>query len=255
MQSLYKQLTISNRKKRQLSTESLPNRFQSIVSLFNLHNESQNYYSFQYNSSLENLTLIELILPVSHLTNVSTIEIKSNDFQFQIQRPFNFKRNLVKIDLTKFIRKFPMEFSIEFTNLTLKSSGFLTLYFRQISKRIRRDISLINSDDELITYPDNPTSCQVRSYQTSFVDLNLTSWIVEPSSFEMNICSGKCQTTSPMSSYLTMLNLLHRISPKEIPGLCCKPKRFASTILLYYEEQNLVLKRFENMRVIECGCS
>jgi hypothetical protein len=261
MRSIYDEINIhQKRKKRHLnflkSSFSLSDDIDSIVSLFNQHNES-NYY-FEYKSSLENLTHIELILPIKHLTKLSTIYIKSNEFNLLFQQPFKIDKNLLKINLTKFIQQFPVKFFIKLNKISLHSSGFLTLYFqRSIPSHsiVRRDLSSISDDNQLITYPDNPSYCQVRPLHTSFSELNWTSWIIEPSSYEMNICSGICHTNSNMPSYFTMQNLLHQISPKKIPTLCCKPKRFSSTILLYYDGPSLILKRYDNMRVVECGCS
>jgi hypothetical protein len=260
MRLMYDEINMQRRKKRQLnyrkSSLSLSDDLDSIISLFNQYNES-NYY-FQYNSSLENLTGIELILPIKRLTNFSTIEIKSNEFNLLFQPPFQLDQNLLKINLTKYIQTFPVKFFIRFNQISLHSSGFLTLYFRRsiIShSRIRRDLLSFDEDNQLITYPNDPSYCQVRPLRTSFAELNWTSWIIEPSSYEMNICSGICHTNSDMPSYFTMQNLLHQIFPKKMPTLCCKPKRFSSTILLYYDGPNLILKRYDNMRVIECGCS
>ncbi len=260
MRSVYNEIHTQKRRKRQLnlpeSSLILPDNIDSIISLFNQHSES-NYY-FDYQSSLKNLTHIELVLPIQRLTKSSRINIKFNEFNLLFQQPFQLEKNFLKINLTKYIQIFPIRFSIEFHRISLRSSGFLTLYFkRSLSshRRIRRDFSSLNNDNQLITNPNDPSSCQVRPFRPTFAELNWTSWIIEPSSYEMNICSGICHTNSDMPSYLTMQNILHQISPKKIPTLCCKPKRFSSTVLLYYDGPNLILKEYDNMRVVECGCS
>jgi len=262
MRSIYNELNINQkRKKRQLNIQQsslyLPDDIDSIISLFNRNNHLNNYY-FEYKLSLKNLTYIELILPIKQLTKLSKIHIKLNEYNLLFQQPFQLDKNLLKINLTKYIRTFPVTFSIQLNNISLQSFGFLTLYFRRsisLHSINRRDLSLFYDNNQLITYPNNPSYCQVRRFHTSFAELNWTSWIIEPSSYEMNICSGICHINSNMPSYLTMQNLLHQISPKKIPTLCCKPKRFSSTILLYYDGPNLILKRHDNMRVIECSCS
>ncbi len=261
MRSIYDEINIHQKtKKRQLnflqSRLSLSNNIDSIMSLFNQYNES-NYY-FEYNLSLENLIDVELILPIKQLTKFSTIHIESNQFNLLLQQPFQIDKNWLKINLKKYIQTFPVTFFIQFHQISLYSSGFLTLYFRRsISSHsiIRRDLLSYYDDNQLITYPNDPSYCQVRPLRTSFSELNWTSWIIEPSSYEMNICSGICHTNSNMPSYFIMQNLLNKIYPKKISTLCCKPKRFSSTILLYYDGPNLVLKRYDNMRVVECGCS
>ena len=261
MHSLYDETTHQKRKKRQLnvpySSLSLSDNIDSIISLSNQYNHS-NYY-FEYNSSLENLTHVELIFPIKFLTKFSTIHIQSNQFNLLLKQPFQLDRNWLKINLTQYIKSFPTTFIITFNKISLQSSAFLTLYFRRslLSHSInRRDLSSFYDDDnQIITYPNDPSYCQVRPLHTSFADLNWTSWVIEPDSFEMNICSGICQTSSNMPSYFIMQNLLNQIYPKNMPRLCCKPKRFSPTILLYYDGPNLILKRHDNMRVVECGCS
>lgn len=262
MRTIYNEINHhEKRSKRQIENSQSSNLFlsdniDSIVSIFNQNNHS-NYY-FEYNLSLENLTNIELILPIKYITKYSRINIKFNEFNLLFKQPFKIEKNFLKINLTKYIQTFPLIFSIKLHQISLYSSGFLTLYFRKLTRlhsKTRRDLSSISDDNQLVTYPNNPSYCQVRPYRTSFTELNWTSWIIEPTSYEMNICSGTCQTDSQMPSYFTMQNLLHEMSPKNIPKLCCKPKRFSPTILLYYNGPNLILKRHDNMRVIECGCS
>ena len=260
MRSIYDEMHRQKRRKRQLhlhqSSFTLSDDIDSIVSVFNQKNESN--YSFEYHALLEHLIHIELVLPIRRLTKFATIQIAFNGFNLLFQHPLQLEKNFVKINLTKYIQTFPVTFSIKLHGISLHSSGFLTLYFQRsiaLHTRIRRDLSSLNDENQLITYPNDPSSCQVRPYRTTFAELNWTSWIVEPSSYEMNICSGICQTNSNLPSYFTMQNLLRQMSPKKIPALCCKPKRFSSTILLYYDGPNLILKRHENMRVVECGCS
>lgn len=254
MRAIYDDIHLKSRRKRHLNLpESLSDDLQSLVSVMNQQNQS--HYYFDYSSSLKNLTRIELVFPIRHLTMFSKIQIQSKEFNLVIQYPFQLEKNFLKINLTKYIRTFPLIFSVRLHRLSLHSSGFLTLFFQQSRTRIRRHLSSILDDHPIVTPPTDSSSCQVRSFRTSFAELNWTSWIIEPSSYEMNFCSGTCHSNSHLPAYFTMQNILHRRSPEIIPTLCCKPKRFAPTILLYYDGQNLVLKRQENMRVVECGCS
>ncbi|UJR25951.1 hypothetical protein I4U23_007299 [Adineta vaga] len=262
MRSIYDATISQKRNKRHInsfpSSLILSNELDSIISIPNQGNNHSTDYYFNYNSSLENLMHIELILPIRQITNSSTIHIKFNQSNLFLTQPFRFEKNCLKINLTQYIHSFPVRFHLYFYEISLQSSTpFLTLHYHRLfpsKSRHRRDI-ISSSNDELITHPNDPSACQVRSFRTSFADLNWTSWIIEPSSYEMNICSGKCQTNSNMSSYFQMQSLLHRIHPNKLPIVCCKPKRFSSTILLYYDGLNLILKRHENMRVVECGCS
>lgn len=260
MRSIYDDIHLDKRAKRQLNLRksrlTLSDNLHSIISLVNQNNQSD--YYFDYSSSLDNLTRIELVFPIRYLTTFSSIHLKSKEFNLVFRQPFQMEDNFVKIDLTKYIRRFPLAFSVRFHRISLQSSGFMTLFFRQsdtFHSRTRRQLSSLFDDHPLITHPHDLSSCQVRSFRTNFSELNWTSWIIEPSSYEMNFCSGTCHSNSGMPSYFTMQDILHRRTPQIVPTLCCKPKRFAPTILLYYDGLNLVLKRQDNMRVVECGCS
>jgi hypothetical protein len=260
MRSLYDKTTNQKRKKRQLnfpySSLSLSDNIDSIISLANQYNHS--HYYFEYNSSIENLIHVELICPIKRLTNLSTIHLKSNQFNLLLKQPFQIDKSWLTINLTQHIKSFPVKFCIVFNKISLQSSAFLILYFRRsVSSHSinRRDLLSLDNDNQLIKYPNDPSYCQVRPLRTSFSELNWTSWVIEPPSYEMNICSGICHTSYNMPSYFIMQNLINQIYPKKIPILCCKPKRFSSTILLYYDGSNLILKRHDNMRVVECGCS
>lgn len=253
MRAVYRQInddTGLRRRRKRHDDFALSDQADFIISLPN-HSLMKNEYFFEYNASLEHLIYAEFILPIDQQ---SIIEISSSTFNISINPTLPKNQNWFKINLTKYIQTFPFKFRL-ISPTTSASSGFLTIYFRRSSHVItRRDLSSFY-DNQLVTYPDDPSYCQVRPLRTSFSELNWSSWILEPRSYEMNICSGTCHTQSNMGTYFLLQNLLNQKYPKKIPAPCCKPKRFSSTLLLYYDGPNLVLKRHENMRVVECACS
>ncbi|CAF1075912.1 unnamed protein product [Adineta ricciae] len=262
MRSIYDDVIVTQKRKKRhvnfaFSSLILSDELGSIISIPNQDIRS-NFYYFNYNSSLQHLARVELVFLIKQITNSPRIHIKFNETTVLLKQSFQIENNWLKIDLTQYIHFFPVRFQLHFHEVPLQSTrSFLALYYRRQSlskSRSRRNLPS-PSQDELVTNPKNPSACQVRPFRMSFVDLNLTSWIVGPSSYEMNICSGTCQASGNMPSYFQMQYLLREIHPKMSPTLCCKPKRFTSTILLYYDGPNLILKRHENMRVVECGCS
>lgn len=254
MRAVYRQInddTGNRRRRRKRHDEfSLSDQTDFIISLPN-HSPTKNEYIFEYNASLEHLIYAELILPMD---KQSIIEISSSTLNISINQTLPKNQNWFKINLTQYIQSFPLKFHLT-SPTTSSSSAFLTVYFRRVSHVIaRRDLSIFYQQ-QLVTYPDDPSYCQVRPLRTSFSELNWSSWILEPRSYEMNICSGTCHTQSNMGTYFLLQNLLHQKYPKRIPVPCCRPKRFSPILLLYYDGPNLVLKRHENMRVVECACS
>ena len=257
MRSIYKQIydqTDLRRKKRQENSYCLSEQTDFIISLPNKNQFLLNTYYFEYNSSIKYLTYAEFILPLNE--NSTNIQIISSTFNITINSSYHIDKTWLKINLTKYIKSFPFKFSI---SKQKSLSGFLILYFQKSSlhSKLRRDLSSSSSfyDNQLITYPNDPSYCQVRPLRISFSELNWSSWIIEPRSYDMNICSGTCHTQSNMGTYFLIQNLLNQKYPKKISAPCCKPKRFSSTMILYYDGPNLVLKKHENMRVVECGCS
>ena len=256
MRSTYDQLHHQARKKRHLNPAlSLAADVDMMITLPNRDNHSHS--RFEYHGPLESLTHVELILPIERRTKLTQIEIRSEKFQLSLQPDYSPDNHWWKIDLTQYIRTFPQQFQIKSSNVHLSSSGFLTLYFQRspaVHSISRRDLSPF-ADHPTVTRPEHPSHCQVRPFRTTFAEFPWASWIIEPSSYEMNLCSGSCHTNPTTNAYSRMQHLLHRHRPRKISAPCCTPSRFAPIILLYHEGPNLVLKRHENMRVVECACT
>ena len=252
---------LGKRRKRHInsfvSSRILSEDMEMIISLPNLRHQSSSPYDyFDYHGSLEHLAHAELIIPMKNLSQISNVRIIIQDANISITHPVQtIREKWIKINITQYMTHFPQSFSIELDGKASSSSAFLTLYFnRNVYSRTRRDLSL--SD----TYPSLSSSadCQVRPYRLIFAELNWTSWIIEPTSYEMNLCSGSCSKQAQQQqqlAYFTMQTFIHSLWPKSIAAPCCRPSKFTSTILLYYNGPNLVLKRFENMRVVQCTCS
>jgi hypothetical protein len=258
MRAIYGQtIKTTNNDHRQRKRQINAHVFSQVLSddiemIISLRNQGRDvHYHFEYDASLDGLSHVELILPIEQLSNTSSkVILIFSTFNLTFEQPLLNDRHGLKINLTQYVNMFPQRFTVQLEHTSLVSFGFLTLYFQRLSRarRYLQESSIIDS---------NPQSfdCQVRPFRMNFADLNWTSWIVEPSSFDMNMCSGTCSTASHHHPYLTMQMFLNRVIPRAMPAACCRPARFSSTILLYYDGPNLVLKRFENMRVVQCTCS
>lgn len=94
-------------------------------------------------------------------------------------------------------------------------------------------------------------------YMYSFQD-----WILAPKGFAANFCYGKCDF--PLNAHVnatnhaimqSLLNVLmkHRGYPKP----CCTPTKLHPMSVLYYGDDassGVMLKKYQNMIVKECGC-
>ncbi|CAF3838436.1 unnamed protein product [Rotaria sp. Silwood1] len=93
-----------------------------------------------------------------------------------------------------------------------------------------------------------------------FVDFNQLSfgaWVIEPKRFNAGICRGDCPNPLSRLFYPTnhamLLSLLHERG-NSIQQPSCVPVRLRPLDLLYYDRQELVIKRHQGMQVEECGC-
>ncbi|XP_075539641.1 protein DVR-1-like [Dermacentor variabilis] len=106
----------------------------------------------------------------------------------------------------------------------------------------------------------NPNGCQVVSLVVNIWALGWREWVLAPHSFTANKCFGKCRfptmqllNSTNHSTLLTMASDDHRNSINY--QACCVPIRYASQSVLYFDSYgHVVLKAFDSMRVVACGC-
>ncbi|XP_061111169.1 inhibin beta A chain-like [Conger conger] len=107
-------------------------------------------------------------------------------------------------------------------------------------------------------------TCCKKQFQVNFKDIGWNDWIIAPSGYHANYCEGDCPgnvasvTGSSLSFHSTVISH-YRIrghSPFANIKSCCVPTRLRAMSMLYYdEEQKIVKKDIQNMIVEECGCS
>ncbi|XP_036720635.1 growth/differentiation factor 3, partial [Balaenoptera musculus] len=100
--------------------------------------------------------------------------------------------------------------------------------------------------------------CHRHQLFISFRDLGWHKWIIAPKGFMANYCHGDCPfslTTSLNSSnYAFMQALMHAIDPA-VPQAVCIPTKLSPISMLYQDnDDNVILRHYENMVVDECGC-
>ncbi|XP_004438715.1 PREDICTED: growth/differentiation factor 3 [Ceratotherium simum simum] len=110
--------------------------------------------------------------------------------------------------------------------------------------------------------PANKASCKNLCHRhqlfINFRDLGWHKWIIAPKGFMANYCHGECPfslTTSLNSSnYAFMQALMHAVDP-EIPQAVCIPTKLSPISMLYQDnDDNVILRHYEDMVVDECGC-
>lgn len=103
------------------------------------------------------------------------------------------------------------------------------------------------------------TVCKARRLYIDFRDVGWQDWIIAPQGYLANYCHGECPF--PLSESLNGTNhailqtLVHSLDPEGTPQPCCVPVRLSPISMLYYDNNdNVVLRHYQDMVVDECGC-
>ncbi|KAI1720766.1 transforming growth factor beta like domain-containing protein [Ditylenchus destructor] len=101
--------------------------------------------------------------------------------------------------------------------------------------------------------------CKVRSLYVDFKDLGWDAWVIAPTGYQADYCDGDC--SFPLDSSLTPTNhaivqtLVHVLDERRASPAQCAPTALKSqSILFFNNERNVVMRRYHNMRVRQCGC-
>lgn len=101
--------------------------------------------------------------------------------------------------------------------------------------------------------------CKPRHLYVSFSDIGWENWIIAPKGYMANYCLGECPfpLTEELNSsnHAILQTMVHSLDPEGIPQPCCVPVRLSPISILYYDNNdNVVLRHYEDMVVDECGC-
>ncbi|XP_050083025.1 protein decapentaplegic [Anopheles aquasalis] len=101
--------------------------------------------------------------------------------------------------------------------------------------------------------------CQRKPLYVDFSDVGWNDWIVAPPGYEAYFCQGDCRF--PIADHLNTTNhaivqtLVNSYNVELAPKACCVPTQLSSISMLYLNEQNkVVLKNYQDMTVVGCGC-
>ncbi|KAM9332681.1 inhibin subunit beta Aa [Pholidichthys leucotaenia] len=106
--------------------------------------------------------------------------------------------------------------------------------------------------------------CCKRQFYVNFKDIGWNDWIIAPPGYHANYCEGDCPSHvasimgTTLSFHSTVINhyRMKGNSPFQNLRSCCVPTRLRAMSMLYYnEEQKIIKKDIQNMVVEECGCS
>ncbi|KAM9323107.1 anti-dorsalizing morphogenic protein [Pholidichthys leucotaenia] len=107
---------------------------------------------------------------------------------------------------------------------------------------------------------DGFSACQRHPLYVDFEEIGWSGWIVSPKGYNAYHCKGSCafplgQTMNPTNhaTVQSIINALKLVEGVQMP--CCVPGKLHSINLLYFDEdENVVLKQYNDMVAGSCGC-
>jgi len=106
---------------------------------------------------------------------------------------------------------------------------------------------------------DGRDLCRRHELYVDFQEVGWTDWIVAPPGYDAYYCAGDCPF--PQADHLNSTNhaivqtLVNSVFPRTAPKACCVPTSLSSISMLYLDdEEKVVLKNYQDMTVIGCGC-
>ncbi|XP_034426393.1 bone morphogenetic protein 2-like [Hippoglossus hippoglossus] len=107
----------------------------------------------------------------------------------------------------------------------------------------------------------HPQPCQRVPLYVDFEEIGWSGWIISPRGYNAYHCKGSCPFplggSLKATNHATVRSIMHalKLSGNEVGAPCCVPDRLQSISLLYFdEEENVVLKQYDDMVALSCGC-
>ncbi|XP_029954709.1 bone morphogenetic protein 2 [Salarias fasciatus] len=103
--------------------------------------------------------------------------------------------------------------------------------------------------------------CQRVPLYVDFDEIGWSGWIISPRGYNANHCRGSCPFPLggglAATNHATVLSIMHalRLSGDAVEPPCCVPDRLESISLLYFDDdENVVLKQYDDMVAVSCSC-
>ncbi|NP_001090587.1 antidorsalizing morphogenetic protein 2 L homeolog precursor [Xenopus laevis] len=102
--------------------------------------------------------------------------------------------------------------------------------------------------------------CQRRPLYVDFEEIGWAGWIISPKGYNAYHCKGTCLFPLGQglgaTNHATVQSIVHALKlNKDIGTPCCVPDELNSINLLYFDdEENVVLKQYNDMIAVSCGC-
>ncbi|KAL3876230.1 hypothetical protein ACJMK2_034100, partial [Sinanodonta woodiana] len=103
-------------------------------------------------------------------------------------------------------------------------------------------------------------SCARHEMYVDFDEIGWSGWIISPKGYNAFHCKGECpfplgQSQKP-TNHATVQSIVHALRVgKDVSTPCCVPNKLYSISLLYFDDdENVILKQYDDMVAASCGC-
>lgn len=105
-----------------------------------------------------------------------------------------------------------------------------------------------------------PLTCQRVPLFVDFEEIGWSGWIISPRGYNAYHCKGSCPfplgENLRATNHATVQSIMHALKiSHNVDTPCCVPDKLQSINLLYFDdEENVVLKQYDDMVAVSCGC-
>ncbi|NWX24593.1 BMP2B protein, partial [Aegotheles bennettii] len=108
--------------------------------------------------------------------------------------------------------------------------------------------------------PERLQPCQRHPLSVDFEEIGWSGWIISPRGYNAYHCKGSCpfplgENMRP-TNHATVQSIINALKLSEgVSSPCCVPDKLYSINLLYFDDdENVVLKQYDDMVAGSCGC-
>ncbi|KAL6447287.1 hypothetical protein ACFW04_001500 [Cataglyphis niger] len=126
------------------------------------------------------------------------------------------------------------------------------------NQSITRQRRSVDNENTITTQANTTETCTRHELYVDFQEIGLSS-IIAPPGYSAYQCKGVCE--SPLSqdqrptNHATIQAIVQKVGlVKDVEKPCCVPIKLTSTSILFFDDENVVLKNYEDMVAERCGC-
>ncbi|XP_069123479.1 bone morphogenetic protein 7-like [Argopecten irradians] len=131
---------------------------------------------------------------------------------------------------------------------------------RQKRKRNKKKGKDKRALDYYRPYRRQRRNCARHQMYVDFDEIGWSGWIISPKGYNAYHCKGACpfplgQSQKP-TNHATVQSIVHALKVgKDVSTPCCVPNKLYSISLLYFDDdENVILKQYDDMVAASCGC-